>query len=119
MNGFPTIYFLRKDDKTQPILFNAPRKFSSLLKFVAEKSTSPLKNYDRKGISQVMSEISACFTLNSWFYNATELHPNLFQSYLLKDRAPTYSDTEERLKINLKEGFQKKRIEASLNHDEL
>ena len=53
VEGFPTIYFVPKNDKSQPILFNAPRKYSSLLKFIAEKSTNQLKNFDRKGISQV------------------------------------------------------------------
>ena len=107
VDGFPTIYFLQKNDKTQPILFNAPRKHSNLLRFVAEKATNPLKNYDRKGISQV-----TC--LGNSFRN--HIPPFEFQSYLQQEGAPTY-DKEERLKKNLKDGFQNQRY--GLLKDEL
>ena len=53
VNGFPMIYFVQRNAKSDPILFNAPRKHSNLLRFVAEQSSEPLKNWDRKGLSQV------------------------------------------------------------------
>ena len=58
VQGYPTIYLLTKQGKTSPILFNAPRKHSTLLKFVAEKATNQLKSFNREGFSQVSSELS-------------------------------------------------------------
>jgi len=78
VEGFPTIYFLQKNDKTRPILYNAARKHSTFIKFIAEKSTDPLKSFDRKGYAQ---------------------------AYLNKDGAPQYEDKMERLKRNKREGF--------------
>ena len=53
VEGFPTIYFLNKNDKTRPIRFNAARTHATFIKFIAEKATNQLKSYDRKGYSQV------------------------------------------------------------------
>ena len=53
VEGFPTIYFLNKNDKTRPTRFNAARTHSTFIKFIAEKATNQLKSYDRKGYSQV------------------------------------------------------------------
>ena len=53
VQGYPTIYLLTSQHKTSPILFNAPRKHSTLLKFVAEKATNQLKSFNREGFSQV------------------------------------------------------------------
>ena len=57
VQGYPTIYLLTKHGKTSPILFNAPRKHSTLLKFVAEKATNQLKSFNREGFSQVSLRI--------------------------------------------------------------
>jgi len=92
VQGYPTIYLLTSQDKTSPILFNAPRKHSTLLKFVAEKATNQLKSFNREGFSQ---------------------------AYLDRDGAPRYSDKEERLKKNKADGFKKQRREAQLARDEL
>ena len=61
VQGYPTIYLLTNQDKTSPILFNAPRKHSTLLKFVAEKATNQLKSFNREGFSQVRHQAGATY----------------------------------------------------------
>ena len=92
VQGYPTIYLLTRQDLTSPILFNAPRKHSTLLKFVAEKATNQLKSFNREGFSQ---------------------------AYLTKDGAPSYTDKEERVKRHKAGGFQRQRREAGVMRDEL
>ena len=53
VQGYPTIYLLTTQQRSSPILFNAPRKHSTILKFVAEKATKQLKSFNREGFSQV------------------------------------------------------------------
>ncbi|XP_023330414.1 protein disulfide-isomerase A4 [Eurytemora carolleeae] len=48
LDGFPTIYLIRKDEKMTPVLFNERRNYDNLLKFITENSTLNLKSKNRK-----------------------------------------------------------------------
>ena len=39
VKGFPTIYFIPKDNKEQPELFNGDRNLDALVEFLEEKSS--------------------------------------------------------------------------------
>jgi len=49
VSGFPTIYWLPKNDKKNPQPYRGGRDLKDLLKFVAGASTDGLKKYDREG----------------------------------------------------------------------
>ena len=43
----------------------------------------------------------------------------IYQAYLSKDGAPSYTDKQERIKRNKAEGFKRQRVEAGMDRDEL
>lgn len=49
VKGFPTIYWVPKDKKSNPERYEGGREVKDFLKFIAEKSTNELKGYNRDG----------------------------------------------------------------------
>uniref|UniRef100_A0A1I8B5H5 protein disulfide-isomerase n=1 Tax=Meloidogyne hapla TaxID=6305 RepID=A0A1I8B5H5_MELHA len=49
VKGFPTIYWLPKDDKENPVPYQGGREVNDFIKFIAEQATNPLKGYGRDG----------------------------------------------------------------------
>lgn len=48
MRGFPTLYWLPSQSK-KPEAYQGGRDLDDFVKFIAEKATSELKSFDRKG----------------------------------------------------------------------
>ena len=49
VRGFPTLFWLPKGDKKNPVPYNAGREVDDFVKFIAKHSTDGLKGYDRDG----------------------------------------------------------------------
>ncbi|GMT00223.1 hypothetical protein PENTCL1PPCAC_22397 [Pristionchus entomophagus] len=49
VKGFPTLFWLPKGDRKNPVPYNAGREVKDLMNFVAKHSTDGLKGYDRSG----------------------------------------------------------------------
>lgn len=49
VRGFPTLYWLPKDDKSNPKRYEGGREVDDFLKYIAKHATSELKGFDRKG----------------------------------------------------------------------
>ncbi|KAL3080297.1 hypothetical protein niasHS_012402 [Heterodera schachtii] len=49
VRGFPTIFWLPKKDKANPVPYQGGREVKDFIKFIAEQSTDPLKGYGRDG----------------------------------------------------------------------
>ncbi|EEZ97512.2 Protein disulfide-isomerase-like Protein [Tribolium castaneum] len=47
--GIPNIFWLAKNRKRGPVVYEGERSAEEVVKFVAKKATKELKNYDRKG----------------------------------------------------------------------
>ena len=48
MRGFPTLFWLPKDTK-KPVSYEGGRELPDFIKYIAEKATTELKGWDRKG----------------------------------------------------------------------
>merc|ERR1719210_2360970 len=48
VRGFPTLFWLPSDSK-KPVAYNGGRELDDFVKYIAEKATSELNGYDRKG----------------------------------------------------------------------
>jgi protein disulfide isomerase family A protein 3 len=48
VRGFPTLYWLPKDTK-KPEVYHSGREVKDFIKFIAEKATTELKQFDRQG----------------------------------------------------------------------
>jgi hypothetical protein len=46
---FPTIFWVPKNDKENPVPYQGGREVNEFIKFIAEHATEPLKSYDRDG----------------------------------------------------------------------
>lgn len=49
VKGFPTLYWLPKNDKKSPVRYEGGRELNDFIKYIAKHATSELKGYDRKG----------------------------------------------------------------------
>ncbi|XGW21347.1 hypothetical protein V3C99_004363 [Haemonchus contortus] len=49
VRGFPTIYWLPKNDKASPVPYNGGREVKDFISFIAKHSTDGLKGYTRDG----------------------------------------------------------------------
>jgi len=49
VKGFPTIYFVPKNDKDSPRRYDGGREVNDFIKYLAKESTDPLTGYDRSG----------------------------------------------------------------------
>ncbi|PAV66762.1 hypothetical protein WR25_10495 [Diploscapter pachys] len=49
VRGFPTIFWLPKNNKKNPMSYNSGREVKDFIKFIAEHSTDGLKGYDKAG----------------------------------------------------------------------
>lgn len=49
VRGFPTLYWLPKDDKSNPQRYEGGRTVDEFVKYIAKHATSELKGWDRKG----------------------------------------------------------------------
>jgi len=49
VQGFPTIYFVPKNDKQNPRRYDGGREVEDFIKYLAKESTEPLSGYDRSG----------------------------------------------------------------------
>ena len=47
INGYPTLYWLKKDSKGSPVEYVG--QFDNLLKYIAKHTTNELKSFDREG----------------------------------------------------------------------
>ncbi|CAK5075673.1 unnamed protein product [Meloidogyne enterolobii] len=46
---FPTIFWVPKNDKENPVPYQGGREVNDFIKFIAEHATDPLKGYGRDG----------------------------------------------------------------------
>lgn len=49
LQGFPSLYWLPKNKKDNPILYTGAKNLDSFIKYIAEHATNELNNYDRNG----------------------------------------------------------------------
>ncbi|BFY97061.1 hypothetical protein BsWGS_00101 [Bradybaena similaris] len=49
VKGFPTIYFVPKDRKSTPKIYDGEREVNDIIKFLAREATDQLRGYDRDG----------------------------------------------------------------------
>ncbi|KAE9531198.1 hypothetical protein AGLY_010404 [Aphis glycines] len=49
VRGFPTLYWLPKDNKNKPIRYEGGREVNDFIKYIASKATDELKGFDRSG----------------------------------------------------------------------
>lgn len=49
VRGFPTIYWVPKNSKENPVQYNEGREVEDLLKYVAKSATKELTHFDRDG----------------------------------------------------------------------
>ncbi|CAJ0927683.1 unnamed protein product, partial [Mesorhabditis belari] len=49
VKGFPTLFWLPKNDKQNPVPYNGGREVKDFVKFIAAHSTDGLKGYDKNG----------------------------------------------------------------------
>lgn len=49
VRGFPTLYWVPKNNKENPIQYEGGRELEDFIKYIAKESTDKLKGYDRKG----------------------------------------------------------------------
>jgi len=49
VRGFPTLFWLPKDDKKNPVSYEGGRDVDDFIKYIAEHASSPLKGFDKKG----------------------------------------------------------------------
>lgn len=49
VRGFPTIFWLPKDDKEKPVSYGEGRELDDFIKFIAKHATNELESYDRSG----------------------------------------------------------------------
>lgn len=49
VRGFPTLFWLPKDDKSNPKRYEGGREVDDFIKYIAKHATSELKSFDRKG----------------------------------------------------------------------
>lgn len=57
VRGFPTLYFVSKNDKKSPKKYESGRDVDSFVKFMSKESTSPLKDFTRDGKRTKKSEL--------------------------------------------------------------
>lgn len=49
VRGYPTLFWLPKDDKKNPVSYDGGREVDDFVKYIAKHATNELKGYDRKG----------------------------------------------------------------------
>lgn len=49
VRGFPTLYWLPKDSKSNPVTYSGGRDTEDFIKYIAKHATNELKGYDRSG----------------------------------------------------------------------
>ncbi|XP_046403308.1 protein disulfide-isomerase A3 [Ischnura elegans] len=49
VRGFPTLYWAPKDDKANPVKYEGGRDLDDFVKYIAQRASSELKGFDRKG----------------------------------------------------------------------
>jgi protein disulfide isomerase family A protein 3 len=49
VRGYPTLFWLPKNDKSNPVAYNGGREVKDFIKYIAEHATDGLKGYDRSG----------------------------------------------------------------------
>ncbi len=49
VTGFPTLYWVRRDQKTRPTTYKGGREVEDMLKFIAKEATEELSGFDRSG----------------------------------------------------------------------
>lgn len=49
LQGYPTLYWLPKDAKDNPIMYVEGKTLNEFIKYIAEHASSELKNFDRNG----------------------------------------------------------------------
>lgn len=57
VRGFPTLYWLPKNAKQNPVPYSGGREVKDFIKFIAEHSTDGLKGYDKNGKKKIKSEL--------------------------------------------------------------
>lgn len=56
VRGFPTLYWLAKDNKSKPVRYEGGRELEDFIKYIAGHSTDELKGYDRNGKPKAASD---------------------------------------------------------------
>lgn len=49
VRGFPTLYWLPKDQKDKPVRYESGREVDDFVKYIAKHATTELKSFDRDG----------------------------------------------------------------------
>jgi len=49
VRGYPTLMWVPKGDKSNPVRYEGEREVDAMIKYIAEHASSELKGYDRKG----------------------------------------------------------------------
>lgn len=57
VQGFPTLYWLPKGEKSNPQKYDGGRDLNDFIKYIAKHATNELKNYDRSGNKKSKSEL--------------------------------------------------------------
>ena len=58
VQGFPTIFFAPKNDKTNPRKYEGEREVDDFIKYLAKEATDALDGYDRDGSAKAGSKTS-------------------------------------------------------------
>lgn len=56
VRGFPTLYWLPKDNKSKPVRYEGGRELEDFIKYIASHATDELKGYDRNGKPKAASD---------------------------------------------------------------
>lgn len=49
VRGFPTLYWVPKDNKNSPVRYEGGRELDDFVKYIAKHATNELTGYDRNG----------------------------------------------------------------------
>jgi protein disulfide isomerase family A protein 3 len=57
VRGFPTLYWLPKDQKDKPVRYESGREVDDFIAYIAKHATNELKSYDRDGKAKSKTEL--------------------------------------------------------------
>lgn len=52
VDGYPTLYWLKKEEKDKPVVYDGARNLQDFIKYIAKHSTEELKSYTRAGVNK-------------------------------------------------------------------
>lgn len=57
VSGFPTLFWLPKDQKDKPVRYDGGRETDDFIKYIAKHATEELNGYDRSGNAKAKTEL--------------------------------------------------------------